>query len=235
MQVTFNPYVSTNRQVKQYQSQNLSFQAINTPLAKRAMNPVHQKKGLAGVVAGVAYAIKSVFNKPVTTGNDALDKEIDFYTKQNGNGSSSVMAHYLSANDIHVMNETLKDYPQVLSKIYLTKNHRGKNPLYDADLAKMQEIHQGLENQPEVLKKIHLQKNKKGKIKAHHCDLDEIREIHRVFANQPEVLKTIHLTKNKRGLYPINYMKHDAQREVLNLFTLDEKTQSKLLDSLEGK
>lgn len=235
MQVTFNPYISTNHQVKQNQTQNVNFQAVYAPLAKKAMNPIHQKKGIAALAAGLIYAVKSIFNKDFTTGNDALDSKIQYYTLQNGRGSTSLVAHYTNAEETRQMNETLKDYPQILSRIYLTKNGKGKNPLYDADVEKMQEINRAFANQPKVLEKMYLQKNKKGKIKAHHCDLAELQEMHRVFADRPDVLKKIHLTKNKRGLYPINYMQHDGRRAILDLFNNDEKTQSKLLDGLEGK
>ncbi len=235
MQVTLNPYVSTNRQVKQNQSQNVSFQAVYAPLAKKAMNPIHQKKGLVALGAGLVYAIKSIFDKKFTTGNDALDRKIEYYTQASALGSSSLVAHYANARETKVMDEALKDYPQILSRIYLTRNSRGKNPLYDADVEKMQEINRAMADQPNVLEKMYLQKNKKGKIKAHSCDIEELREMHRVFADRPDVLKKMHLTKSKSGRYPINYMKHDAQREILNQFTYDEKTQSKLLDSIEGK
>lgn len=235
MQVTLNPYISASRQIKQNQSQNISFQAIRTPLAKRAMNPIHQEKGLMALCACVIYLVKSIFGPKLTTGSDNLDRKIEDYTYQNKYGSTSLLAHYADAKGIKEMNEDLKDYPQILSMIYLTKNSKGKNPLYEADLAKMQEINRALANQPEVLEKIYLQKNKKGKIKAHNCEPDEMREMNKLFADRPDILKKIHLSKNKRGMYPIDYAEHETQREILNLFTYDEKTQSKLLDSLEGK
>lgn len=235
MQVTLNPYISTNRQIKQNQPQNVSFQSVYAPMAKKAMNPIHQKKGLVALGAGLVYAVKSMFDKTFTTGNDVFDRKVEYYTRNIGGSHTSLVAHYTNAEETKVMDETLSDYPQILSRIYLTQNGRGKNPLYDADLEKMQEINRVLADQPKVLEKMYLQKNRKGKIKAHKCDFAELQEMHRVFADRPDVLKKIHLTKNKRGWYPINYMEHEAQREILNLFENDEKTQSKLLDSIEGK
>lgn len=235
MQVTLNPYISTNRQIKRNQPQNVSFQSVYAPIAKKAMNPIHQKKGLVVLGAGLIYAVKSLFDKTFTTGDNALDRKIEYYTQASTSGSTSLMAHYTDARETKVMDEALKDYPQILSRIYLTKNSRGKNPLYDADVEKMQEINRALADQPKVLEKMYLQKNKKGKIKAHKCDFAELQEMHKVFADRPDMLKKMHLTKSKSGRYPINYMEHDAQREILNQFTYDEKTQSKLLDSIEGK
>ena len=72
MQVTLNPYISTNRQIKQNQPQNVSFQSVYAPMAKKAMNPIHQKKGLVACGAGAAATAAGADATILTSGKSFL-------------------------------------------------------------------------------------------------------------------------------------------------------------------
>lgn len=229
MKVTFNPQIRTNTNYTQ-----LNFKSVNTPIVKRAMNPVRNKTGLAALGLGVLYLFKRLFKKQeFTTGEPYLDRSIENWTRPDSLGNIDM--HYCNAGSAYVVHKTLKDYPEILEQIHLAKNNEGKNPIYHADLEKMQEIHRAFEDRIDILEKIHLSKNKKGKIKAHNSTTEELREIHRVFKDYPRILTKIHFTKAKNGKYPINYADEEGQKEILGLFSLNPEIAEILRNNLDRK
>ncbi len=200
-------------------------------------------------------------NNATPTFGAHLDKDLFVSIKQK---NESLKKKYLTPDDygglpIHRANlekmkeihNALKDKPEILAKMHLTKNKfRGDLPMHRADLEMTKEIHNALKNQPEVLTIIHLTKNndgdlpihlanpdyKYGPMPIHLTDFEIIKEIHNALKKQPEVIAKMHLTKNNDGDLPIHRASRDGKKEihraiyeVVTNSDLDLKTSIKLL------
>ncbi len=207
-----------------------NFKSVNTKLVKQAFNPAINKVGFSAKFANLLYKIKLPFMKEFTTGDEYLDNFIKTTSEPSAVHKNIHLHYYEDLKLVKKLHKELKNYPEILKQMYITKNVYGKTPIYEHNIEKLDFFHETYKDDKDFILKAHLIKNKKGKIKAHNSFTEELESINKAFDYDPKYLAQIYLTKAKNGKYPINYASSSGQEAILNIF----KTMPEVYKILKG-
>lgn len=193
-------------------SNKINFQrskGMELPLIYERMPRKHKK------TTSLIDKIKSLFFDKNKT---KLDKSAEFKLAKYGQRwkyEEDIEIQGFPLSGLILVNKLFADKPELLRKIYLQQDDKGKVAAHYAGAFELKEIHRALENQPEVIRRMHLTQNIKGKLPAHKDDAEIIKEINRVFESDPETLEEIYTSGTLRGRLPIHYQTGEGIREIV--------------------
>ena len=143
--------------------------------------------------------------------------------------NGEIRAFNLDTEGLMQLNCQIKDYPELVEKLYTAQDRKGHKLLHyppsdenNSGVETLMDMHNTIkQSNPDLLKRVHLIKCNAGFIPAHRYAQRKIgllKELHREFAGDTDILYRIHRTKNNSGAIPIMLASTDALREIHRVF-----------------